>query len=339
MTLPPLDAAWDPSQEQDLGAEQDDAEYCWTPLQLASHAGDLNTVRQILAETPPGSLSSVVNAPPTGYYGKTALQASCLRGHEEVVQALLHAGADVHMAGGNNSHRNAFEIACGVGNMAVVRMLLDHGAQVNPEGGAGRYGGRTPLAAAAERGHVDVARLLLGLGADVNASPSRAHGCTPLQGACSLPGTASGAGGGGGGGGDGGDGGGRKDLELVRLLLDSGADVNAPAGKSRGWTALQGACVAGNAEAVEVLLARGADVNAPGSAFKGGPALHAACARGRAGLVRRLLDAGADVNGEAGWDRQTPVQTAAVGGHAEVVEMLRAAGADGWAWGGKVLFW
>lgn len=337
MILPPLDAAWDPSQKQDPGAEEDDeAEYCWTPLQLASHAGDIDTVRRILAETPAPSLPSVVNAPPTGYYGKTALQASCLRGHEEVTRALLRAGADVHMAGGNNSHRNALEVACGVGNMAVVRMLLDHGARVNPDGGAGRYGGRTPLAAAAERGHLDVVRLLLGLGADVNAAPSRVHGCTPLQGACSLPGPAAGDGGGGGGEGERR---GREDVELVRLLLDSGADVNAAAGKARGWTALQGACLAGNVEAVEVLLASGADVNAAGSAFKGGPALHAACARGRVALVARLLDAGADVNGRAGWGGQTPLQTAAVGGHTEIVEMLRRAGAGGPAWGGKVLFW
>ncbi|ROV91507.1 hypothetical protein VMCG_09439 [Cytospora schulzeri] len=352
MTLRHLDVAWDPTQERDpnnteLEDADADAEYCWTPLQLASLKGDITTVKQILAETPPPSLPSVVNAPPTGYYGKTALQASCLRGHEEVVRLLLDAGADVHMAGGNNSHRNALENACSAGNMAIVRMLLDHGAQVNPRGGAGSYGGRTPLAAAAERGHVGVVRLLLlGMGADVNAAPSRTYGCTPLQGACSLPPPATSDGDGAGNGDGDGDEGDqknrvekRRDVELVELLLDSGADVNAPAGKSRGRTALQSACLAGNMEVVEVLLSRGADVNAPGSAYKGGTALHAACAKGRAEIVRRMLEAGADVNAEAGWHRQTPLQTAAVGGHVEIVEMLRAAGAVGRASGGKVLFW
>lgn len=112
---------------------------------------------------------------------------------------------------------------------------------------------------------MDVVRLLLGLGADVNAGPGRTYGCTPLQGACSLPGNGSGGGGG-------------HVVGLVRLLLDSGADVNAP-----------------------------------GSMFKGGTALHAACAKGRTELVRRLLDAGADVNGEAGWGRLGQADAAADG--------------------------
>lgn len=57
----------------------------------------------------------VVNHPPMGYYGQTALQATSMRGHDLVAQALIEAGADVNAPGGNNIYRNAFELACGTG--------------------------------------------------------------------------------------------------------------------------------------------------------------------------------------------------------------------------------
>lgn len=64
MTLRPLNAAWDPSQSPDPGAGQDEAaEYCWTPLQLASRP------------------SSTPRRP--GTTARRRLQAACLGGHEE----------------------------------------------------------------------------------------------------------------------------------------------------------------------------------------------------------------------------------------------------------------
>ena len=119
-TLPPLDAAWDPTLQTD-----DDDEYCWTPLQLAARGGDLETMRQLIDISP-----FTVNDAPRGYYGQTALQAACMQGHEEAVRMLVDAGADVHYMGGSNIQRNALQIACGQGNEKIVDILLSAGARV-----------------------------------------------------------------------------------------------------------------------------------------------------------------------------------------------------------------
>lgn len=141
---------------------------------------------------------------------------------------------------------------------------------------------------------------------------------------------------------------------MVQHLLAHGADVNAPAAKHGGFTALQAACRVGEAGIVEMLLlllsARSSsdddggvivDVNAPGDVRCGGSALHAAAEAGHVGIVRRLLAAGADCNllaGRAGMRGQTAVQSAFVLGHMDVVEVLVDAGAVGSLKGGRRLY-
>lgn len=331
--LSPLDAAWDPS----LPAEDID-EYCWTPLQLAARSGELQTVQEILASSP-----SAVNDAPCGYYGQTALQAACMQGHEDVVKCLLSAGADVHFCGGNNFQRTGLQIACGHGNEEIVRLLLDAGSEINmspatnhgirvvtqgsrtahemrgslPETFAiARYNGRTALQAAAERGHLDIVKLLLQLGAEVNAPPSPSAGRTALQAAS--------------GGGFG---------AIVQLLLEQGAHVNAPAARYKGFTALQGACLQGNLEVVNLLLGAGADLQASGGGYDGdATALHAAAERGHVKIVKKLVGMGADVNASSNRRGQTPIQGAMAGGHAAVVEYLREQGAVSRKSGGILIF-
>ncbi|KAJ0379607.1 hypothetical protein COL26b_002117 [Colletotrichum chrysophilum] len=120
-SLPPLDAAWDPTLQTDDGEE-----YCWTPLQLAARGGELGNMREIIAADP-----KAVKDPPSGYYGQTAIQPACMHGHEQAVQMLVDAGADIRFCGGNNFQRNALQIACGHGNKKVVNILLSAGAKVN----------------------------------------------------------------------------------------------------------------------------------------------------------------------------------------------------------------
>ncbi|KAL7896032.1 ankyrin repeat-containing domain protein [Trichoderma sp. SZMC 28014] len=324
--LSPLDAAWDPS----LPTEDLD-EYCWTPLQLAARSGDLQTVQDILASPGP----SVVNDPPRGYYGQTALQAACMQGHEDVVKCLLDAGADVHFCGGNNFQRTGLQIACGQGNEKVVHLLLEAGSEVNmspttnhgiriltqsqPEAGSppkiygvARYNGRTALQAASERGHCSIVKLLLERGAEVNAPPSPVAGRTALQAAA---GSGFGA--------------------IVHLLLSLGAQANAPSARYNGITALQGACLQGNLEIVELLLRSGADVQASGGGYDGvGTALHAAAEKGHIEIVKKLIGAGADVNARSRRRGQAPLQAAMAGGHDMVVEYLKDLGAVGRTGGG-----
>lgn len=127
---------------------------------------------------------------------------------------------------------------------------------------------------------------------------------------------------------------------IVELLLAKGANVNAPAGKFKGFTALQAAAFCGYAELVDLLLRHGANVNAPGSLVKGGTALHAAVDRGHVEIVKALLAAGADPNignGRHG-SGTTPRQTAFVLGRTEIDELLTQAGATGPFVGGQIAF-
>ncbi|PQE30330.1 hypothetical protein CJF32_00008208 [Rutstroemia sp. NJR-2017a WRK4] len=86
-------------------------------------------------------------------------------------------------------------------------------------------------------------------------------------------------------------------LDVIRLLLDRGADVNAPAAEL-GFTALQAAAYSykANLDVTRLLLDRGADVNAPGSKLDGSPALYGAAQRGKFQTVVQFLQVGADVN-------------------------------------------
>lgn len=130
-------------------------------------------------------------------------------------------------------------------------------------------------------------------------------------------------------------------VNLVNLLIKAGADVNAPGAKGAGFTALQGASRAGELELVELLLQRGADVNAPppsGPPARGGTALHAAIEGSHTDVIKRLLLAGADPNDAVGPRRQTPLQTAYLTGRKEIMDMLVEGGAVGSLTGGGILF-
>lgn len=109
----PIDSRWDP---ETLPDDEADDEPRWTELQIASRKGDLRRVNKILSQCEDAAQRrDIVNARPVGWYGQTALQAACFHEHEEVVRALLEAGADISAPGGNNIYRNAFEYACGTG--------------------------------------------------------------------------------------------------------------------------------------------------------------------------------------------------------------------------------
>ena len=105
--------------------------------------------------------------------------------------------------------------------------------------------------------------------------------------------------------------------DLVRALLDAGADVNAV--NARGGTALMYAATAGDPETINVLLSHGAAVNA--KAENGWTAVTLAAATGQADIVRQLLLAGADANlaDIYGW---TPLMRAVDSDRTGVVRVL-----------------
>ena len=79
------------------------------------------------------------------------------------------------------------------------------------------------------------------------------------------------------------------DANLVRLLIESGANVNAKNGDHE--TALMYAASKGQVEVVELLIKNGADVNATNA--NGQTAMVMAAAKAHTAVVRMLKDTGA----------------------------------------------
>jgi ankyrin repeat protein len=118
-------------------------------------------------------------------------------------------------------------------------------------------------------------------------------------------------------------------LDIIQLLLDHGADINASPAAQEGMTALQAASRAGSLDVVRRLLEAGADVNASPALHSGMTALQAASRAGSLDIVQLLLDHGADINASpAAQEGMTALQAASRAGSLDVVRCLLEVGAD-----------
>lgn len=116
----------------------------------------------------------------------------------------------------------------------------------------------------------------------------------------------------------------RDDIEAVRSLLEEGAEVNMA--QSDGMTALHWAAELGNVDLVRLLVDAGADLEAPTRIGDLTP-LHIGAELGQSGTVRALLEAGANAESRNA-NGTTPLHFAALSGNVEIVEALTDHGAD-----------
>ncbi|KAI0812933.1 hypothetical protein GGR55DRAFT_638442 [Xylaria sp. FL0064] len=159
-----------------------------------------------------------------------------------------------------------------------IQMVIDAGVDVNTYSGRGKghFKNRdyilqcTPLQAAAIAVTLVLVKNLVQNGAEINLPARGSVGMTALQAACSRQYMSREEH--------------RNKTEIIKFLIDSGADVNAPAG-FEGFTALQAAAMCGDFETAMELLNHGADINAR-SAGNSTCALDTAAQNGRLDMTK-----------------------------------------------------
>lgn len=299
-----------------------------TPLLLAIGNGNDQMVELLL--------QSGANAKATGADGETLLMRAAEAGSARVVQLLLRHGAPVE-AKESRFGQTALMFAARAGHADSVAVLLEAGARpqvatpvgpapafIRPNSQAGfgfgvgiirggtpadrgrrepQPGGLTPLHYAARQNHLEVAKLLLAAGADINAR--EANDITPLLMAVS-----------------------NNSIATAHFLLEQGGNVNARDwyGRTPLWEAVNvrnlyvhnatfknGIDRPPVLKLIEALLAAGADVNARTKETP--PFRH------------HLLE----TTGSLEWvdfTGQTPFLTAALAGDVTVMKLLLRHGAD-----------
>ena len=256
-----------------------------TPLILAAYWAGAAEVKELLAR----------GADPNAKNDSGVAALIPATDNLESTRMLVEAGAEV------NARTEAGDTALIVaaqraGGARVVEYLLDKGANLK----TATNDGATALHRAAECGDVDVLKLLVDKGADVDAQRKNPFGGqSPLASAVVFGhGTA------------------------VRYLLSKGAKANI------GDAGLSRAVFQGNVEIVKALLEAGVEVKNRGNqAFPGfggfEPILALACFSYNADpqIVRMLLDRGADPTAKS-QQGQTPLELARERGYEDVARLL-----------------
>ncbi|KAF4446834.1 putative ankyrin repeat domain protein [Fusarium austroafricanum] len=116
--------------------------------------------------------------------------------------------------------------------------------------------------------------------------------------------------------------------EVLEILINAGANVDARCSGEFGFTALHRAVCSSNSVAVQTLVSRGAVVDS--RATDNRVPLHLAAGNGCVEAIQILLDAGADIEsrGDSGW---TALVYASGEGHLEASRLLIKRGAIIWA--------
>jgi uncharacterized protein len=113
--------------------------------------------------------------------------------------------------------------------------------------------------------------------------------------------------------------------DLVKVLIDNGADPNISSNNQLKVTPLHSACAISNYNIANILIKHGADVNA--RQLQSVTPLHSAAHNGQTKLASLLIDNGADVNSKMD-NGQTPLFMAEEKGFKDTIELLKKHGGE-----------
>lgn len=190
---------------------------------LAAEQGNIDALKACLEK------KADINV--TNRQDRTAITLASLNKHYDCVEILLAAGVDINKQ--DQTCFNPFLISCLTNDLTLLRLVLPANPDLNC---LTRFGG-VGITPASEKGHVEIVRELL-LHTDINVNHTNFVGWTPLLEAIVL------------------NDGGAKQQEIVKLLLDNGANPHMT--DKYGKTPLELAREKGFDEIANLLLAAGA---------------------------------------------------------------------------------
>lgn len=203
--------------------------------------------------------------------------------HSQIIHLLLKAGA---------SRNTTLAVAAEEGLISIVELLIAEGVDLS----ATYEHGDTPLILAARNGHDEVLKILIASFPDISSEQlvaavveggghskivetiSTALG-SKLKKSDANYGLHRAAQ--------------KGNLELAKLFLAAGADINQPIAEDEAYTVLQSAIISENVHLVRLLVEKGANIHARDK-WKRTTLFHAGASKIK--IVQTLLDAGADVN-------------------------------------------
>lgn len=255
-----------------------------SPLYLATNRGNADLVRVLLENGAPANESADI---PIG--------RACTTGSHAAVRILLEHGAEIETIREAGGQEPPLHAAVREGNYQCVQILLENHADPNHEAQ-----GVTALQLASENDRIDMVRLLVEHGADVNKRRDE-NTSTALHEATQL----------------------KSGMAIVQYLVDKDADINL---RTPSSSPLFAACLGKNADAaiVRLLLEKGANVNESYSDMW--TPLHGAYES--VAVTRLLLEAGALVDRVLEANGRSPLFLAAEWGQTDVVEALLEHNAD-----------
>ncbi|XP_048257852.1 ankyrin repeat domain-containing protein 50-like [Haliotis rufescens] len=258
-------------------------------LHSASEEGDLSRVEVILSQG-----GTDINC--KDKIGRTPVMWAAGNGHKEVVELLVSKGAKVSIV--DRFGNNILHSAGRGGDVEVVQYVLSHDmVDINGRGSCRR----TPVMLAAEKGHIEIVKLLVDKGGDMSLVDKGHENILHLACLCGQ-------------------------IEVVKYVLSQDiVDINCRGRKTK--TPVMLAARNGHKEVVEILVKKGADLSLAYNAA-GSNVLHLACFNGHVDVVKYLLSQGTVNINSRGWRKRTPVMRAAGNGQKEVVELLVKQGAD-----------